>query len=150
MVRCNTGLESTCGNFKVQSFSWALIEAQGYLVEVGLGIAGQVGFLWEVLSQQPVGVFVGAALPGALRITEVDLHLRVHREALVFGHLQASVPSQGASQGCGQFTNLPAQRGDDGRCVFAGHFDQDDKTRMSFHQGCDVTVAGAGEQITSQ
>ena len=43
---------------------------------------------------------------------------------------------------------MPAQRGDDGRCVFAGHFDQDDKTRMSFHQGCDVTVAGAYEQIT--
>jgi hypothetical protein len=42
MVRCNTGLEFTCGSFKAQSFSWALIEAQGYLVEVGLGIAGQV------------------------------------------------------------------------------------------------------------
>jgi hypothetical protein len=83
MVRCNTGLEFTCGSFKVRSFSWALIEAQGYPVEVGLGIAGQVGFLWKVQPQQPVGVFVGAALPRALRITEVDLHLRVHREALV-------------------------------------------------------------------
>jgi hypothetical protein len=42
---------------------------------------------------------------------------------------------------------VPAQRGDDRRCVFAGHFDQDGKTRMSFHQGCDVTVPGAAEQI---
>jgi hypothetical protein len=62
--RCNTGLEFTSRSFKVQSLSRALIEAQGYLVEVGLRVAGQVGFLREVLSQQTVGVFVGAALPG--------------------------------------------------------------------------------------
>src|ERR1700678_4235679 len=122
--RCNTGLESTCGSFKVQRFSWALIEAQGYLVEVDLGVAGQVGFLWEVLSQQPVGVSVGAALPRALRITEVDLHLRVHREALVFGHLQTSVPGQRAPQRRGQFTNLSTESGNDGRRVFTSHFDQ--------------------------
>jgi eukaryotic-like serine/threonine-protein kinase len=36
MGRCNTGLEFTCRSFKTQSFSRALIEAQGYLVEVGL------------------------------------------------------------------------------------------------------------------
>ena len=40
-----------------------------------------------------------------------------------------------------------AQRGDDGRCVFAGHFDQEGETRMSFHQGCDVTVFSAAEQV---
>jgi hypothetical protein len=50
-------------------------------------------------------------LPGALRITEEDLHIGGHREALVFGHLQSSVPGQGAPQGRGEFTNVPAQRG---------------------------------------
>ncbi len=110
-------------------------------------IAGQVGFFREVLSQQPVRVFVGAALPRTLRITEVDFHIRGHREALVFGHLQPSVPRQRAPQGRGELTNLPAQRGDDRRCVFAGHFDQEGKTRISFHQRCDVTVPGASEQI---
>jgi len=94
MGRCNTGLEFTSGSFKAQSFSGALIEAQGYLVEVGLGIAGQVGLLRKVLSQQPVGVLVRAALPRTLRVTEVDLHLCRHRKALVFGHLEASVPGQ--------------------------------------------------------
>ena len=110
-------------------------------------IAGQVGFLGEVLSQQTVGVFVGASLPGALRITEEDFHLGGHREALVFGHLQPSVPGQRAPQGRGELTNVPAQRGDDRRGVFAGYFDQHGKTRMSFHQRCDVTVFGAAEQI---
>src|ERR1700731_5232147 len=125
MDRWNTCLEFTGRSFKAQSFSWMLIEAQRYLVEIGLRITGQVGFLGEVLSQQPVGVFVGASLPGALRITEEDFHLGGHREALVFGHLQPSVPGQRAPQGRGELTNVPAQRGDDRRGVFAGYFAQD-------------------------
>jgi hypothetical protein len=48
--RCNAGLEFTSCSFKAQSFPWALIELQRYFVEVGLGIAEQVGFLGEVLS----------------------------------------------------------------------------------------------------
>jgi hypothetical protein len=66
-------------------------------------------------------------------------------ENSTLGKGQTELPEK--SQGCGQFTNMPAQRGDDGRCIFAGHLDQDGKTRMSFHQGCEVTVAGTGEQI---
>ena len=50
MDRCNTGLEFTRRGFKAQGLSRALIEAQGYLVEIGLRVAGQVGFLGEVLS----------------------------------------------------------------------------------------------------
>jgi hypothetical protein len=42
---------------------------------------------------------------------------------------------------------VPAQRGDDRRGVFAGHFDQEGETRMSFHQRCDVIVFGSAEQI---
>src|SRR5882757_8660948 len=40
-----------------------------------------------------------------------------------------------------------AQGGDDRRCIFAGHFDQHGKTRMSFHQGSDVTVFAAAKQV---
>jgi len=41
----------------------------------------QVGSSREVLPQQKIRVFVGAALPGTLRITEVDLHIiRRYRE----------------------------------------------------------------------
>src|SRR5258707_13854040 len=38
MDRCNTCLEFTGRSFKAQSFSWTLIEAQRYLVEIGLRI----------------------------------------------------------------------------------------------------------------
>ena len=39
------------------------------------------------------------------------------------------------------------QCGDDLRCAFAGHFDEHGKTRMSLHQGCDMTVFAASEQV---
>jgi hypothetical protein len=146
--RCNTCLEFTSWSFKVQSFARALIESQSYFIEVCLGVAGQVGFSGEVLSQQAVGVLVGTALPRALRIAEVDIHLRGYSEALVFGHLQSSIPSQRPSQSSGEFTNLPGQCGDNGCCIFAGHFDQDGETRVWFHESCDVAVAGSAEQIS--
>src|SRR6266481_9902941 len=48
--RCNTISKFTCRSLKAQSLSRALIEAQSYLVEIGLRVTGQVGFLGEVLS----------------------------------------------------------------------------------------------------
>ena len=42
----------------------------------------QVGASPEVLPQQEIRVFVGAALPGTLRITEADLNIRRYREVL--------------------------------------------------------------------
>ncbi len=57
-----------------------------------MSISGQVSSLGEVLSQQAIRVFVRSALPRAVRITEVDFHIRGHREGFVFCHLQPAVP----------------------------------------------------------
>ena len=80
-------MEFTSGSIKVQSFPWALIELASHFIEVGLGVAGLIGFLGEVLSQQTVGVFVGAALPWTLRIAEVDVDLGGDGEVFVTGQL---------------------------------------------------------------
>jgi hypothetical protein len=48
--RCNTGLQFTRRRFKAQGLSRALIQAQSYLVKIGLRVDGQVGLLREVLS----------------------------------------------------------------------------------------------------
>ena len=109
MGRRNTFLKFTRGSLKTQSLSWALIQAQCDFVQIRLGIAGEVCVLREVLSQEPVGVFVRAALPGTLRIAEVHFHIRGHRKVLVFGHFQSAVPRQRASQGSGEFTNMFTQ-----------------------------------------
>src|SRR6202522_3982508 len=48
----------------------------------------------EILAQQPVGVLVGGALPGAAWITEIDLKAGVESELDVLGHLDPLVPGQ--------------------------------------------------------
>jgi hypothetical protein len=60
---------------------------QGGLVELP-----QVGTLGQVLAEQAVGVLVGAALPRAARVTEVDLDAGVDGELGVLGHLPAVIP----------------------------------------------------------
>src|SRR5207302_4782187 len=51
----------------------SIVERVGGGVEVVLSMDGEVGAFGEVLAAQAVGVLVGAALPGAVRIAEVDV-----------------------------------------------------------------------------
>jgi hypothetical protein len=135
--RRNTCAQFARGRLKAQSFSRALIETQRDLVQLGLRVAGKFASLRQVLPQQAVGVFVCSSLPGAVRITEIDFHIRGYREGFVSSHLQ-SIPRQRAPQRCGKPANLPAQCGDDRSCVFASHLDQGSKTRMPLHQSTPV------------
>ena len=57
---------------EVQRFPWPFVELTRYAVEVGLGVRRQIGSVNEVLPQQPVGVFIGTALPRTLRIAEIN------------------------------------------------------------------------------
>ena len=47
----------------------------------------------RVKYRRNIGVVVGAALPGTLRIAE-DLHIRGYRKVFVFRHPQSAVPCQ--------------------------------------------------------
>ncbi|ESY77857.1 hypothetical protein X739_32565 [Mesorhizobium sp. LNHC220B00] len=57
-------------------------------------VNAQVGAFREVLTQQPVGVLIGAALPGTLWIAEVDLDTRVDFETIVLSHFGSLIPGQ--------------------------------------------------------
>ena len=50
------------------------VQAVGDTVKFVLAEDADVGALGQVLSDEPVGVLAGAALPGAVRVAEVDLH----------------------------------------------------------------------------
>ena len=56
--------------------AWPGVQAVGNSIELFLTIDAQVRSLGQVLAQQAVGVLSGAALPWAVRITEVHRHAR--------------------------------------------------------------------------
>ena len=57
----------------VETFPWARVEAMRDGVQLTLRVPRQIHVLWQVLAQQPVGVLVCAALPGAMRVGKKDL-----------------------------------------------------------------------------
>src|SRR5215203_504750 len=61
-------------------------------------VRAEVGALREVLAQQPVGVLIRAALPGAVRVADVDLKTGVDPQACVLAHLRPLIPGQRSSQ----------------------------------------------------
>jgi len=71
-IKCNTFGEFVDGFahgfgrcFPSEHFSGAAVEQLGNVVESGLAYRGQIRALGQELPDQPVGVFVAAALPGA-------------------------------------------------------------------------------------
>jgi hypothetical protein len=83
---------------EVEALAWALVELVGDGVEFELGDLAEVGALGEVLAQQPVGVLIGAALPGGVRIAEVDLDVGADVDWLLVAQLGSLVPGQRTAQ----------------------------------------------------
>jgi hypothetical protein len=69
----------------------------GQRVKNGPPLAGRGAEAGEVLAQQAVGVLVRAALPWALRVTEIHLQPAVDRDFRVLCHLRALVPGERAA-----------------------------------------------------
>ena len=105
-------------NELVECFRWgavaeggsgAVVEFVGDGVEVGL-VAGDGGSFGQVAADEPVGVFVGSSLPGAVGVSEEHLHAGVVGEALVAGHFWALVPGQCAHRLVGKALDAADER----------------------------------------
>ena len=77
----------------------SVVELPGDGVEVILGEPGQVSAFGQVLAQEPVGVFVAAALPGAMRVRKEHRYAGHVGQALMLTHLLALVIGQRLAQG---------------------------------------------------
>src|SRR5215204_4709692 len=98
-VSCSEELVQSLGRCSpAQGLSRPAVEGDRHSGELLGAVHAEVGALWKVLPQQPVGVLVRATLPGAVRIAEVDRHARLDPELGVLGHLRSLIPGQRASQ----------------------------------------------------
>jgi len=67
-------------------------------VQLALGVAREIRSLRQVLTQQPIGVLIDPALPGAVRIGKEHLDGEALGQTLMFGHLFASIIGQRFAQ----------------------------------------------------
>src|SRR4051812_42295818 len=74
-VGCSEELVQSLGRCSpAQGLSRPAVEGNRHGCKVVRAVHAEVGALWKVLAQQPVGVLVRATLPGAMGIAEVDRH----------------------------------------------------------------------------
>src|SRR5690349_7833104 len=98
-VSCLEELVQSLGRCSpAQSLSRPAVEGDRHSGEILGAVHAEVGALWKVLPQQPVGVLVRAALPGAVGIAEVDRHASLDPELGVLGHFRSLIPGQRSSQ----------------------------------------------------
>ena len=110
----NVFVECLGGGAVVEGGFGAVVELVGDGVEVGL-VAGDGGSCGQVAADEPVGVFVGSSLPGAVRVSEKHVHARVVGQALVAGQFSALVPGQGVHRPVGQALDAACERAGPGR-----------------------------------
>ena len=79
----------------------AVVEAVGDGVELFLRVDGEISTLGQVLPEQAVGVFAGAALPRAVRIAELDSHAGGSGQLDMPAHLLALIAGQRLAQRLG-------------------------------------------------
>src|SRR4051812_21263519 len=98
-VGCSEELVQSLGRGSpAQGLSRPAVEGDHHSGELLGAVHAEVGALWKVLPQQPVGVLVRATLPRAVRIAEVDRHASLDPELGVLGHFRSLIPGQRSSQ----------------------------------------------------
>lgn len=111
MERGQHRCEDLPGGVESMSWTWPTVQAVGNGIENDLAVHRQVRALGQVLAQQSVGVFTGAALPGAMRVAEVDLPAGVGGQFRMPGHLLALVVGQGLAHRCGNQIEIGGKAG---------------------------------------
>src|SRR6476661_2164420 len=125
----------------------------------------EIGALWKILAQQSVGVLVGAALPWAVRIAEIDLDASVDLQACVPSHLSSLIPGQRSTQLLRQGDNrlcngvahrlgaMSSERGSvlhAGLAAMVGHAwqgQQQREARRTLNQGADRGTADPQDEV---
>ncbi len=112
-----------------------------------LRVYRQVGAFGEVLSEQAIGVLVGAPLPRALWIAEVNVNVGRQAEPLMIREFLAAVLRQRLVEFGRQRPSLPDERRYHRSGFLVGNLRQHHVSRLTFDQGGDVAVLWPRQQI---
>ena len=136
------------GRSKVETFSRARVQPMGDGVQLTLSVARQVRALGQVLAQQPVRVFIGAALPGAVWVGKEDLDREALGQLLVFGHLFPSIIGQGFPQQGRHMAKFFGKARSGTRGIGPVHLGQENQACGPLQQGADRrAIAGSLDEI---
>ena len=136
------------GRGEIETFSGARVQPMGDDVQLALGVARQVCTLGQVLAQQAVGVLVGAALPGAVRIGKEDLDRETLGQLFVLGHLFPSIIGQGFPQQGGHVPQFFREAHTGTRRIRPLHPGQHDQARRPLDQRANGrAIAGPFDEV---
>src|SRR4051812_48003104 len=91
-------VEGFGGGAPSEDLSWPRVEDGGDGFELVSTPAGEVGAFRKVLAQHAVGVLVGASLPRAVGVSEVDRDAGLDREGSMGSELFAAVPGERSTE----------------------------------------------------
>ena len=132
----------------VEAFSRACVQAMGDGVQLTLRVPRPVRPLGHGLAQQPVGVLVGATLPGAVRIGKKDLDREPFRQARVLSHLFPPIIGQRFTQQRGHVPECLREARTGTPCIRPLHPSQENQACDARHQGADRrAIARALDQV---
>jgi hypothetical protein len=101
---------------------------------------GDIGFFGKKVAEAAVEVFIGAFLPGAVGVAEIDFEVEFGFKLLIEGEFSALVDGDGAAQGWRQAAQDVIDTIDDYLTVFAWVFDDKDHSCPAFNEGGEVAV----------
>jgi hypothetical protein len=131
---------------EAETAAGTVVEVRGDLVADGLGEMTEGSAFGQILADESVGVFVGAALPGVVRSGEVDRGAELMLNVLVAVELDAVVGSDGAD-----LMRLLGEEGDHasvGVCDGgAGQWSDADQAALAFDEGDDAGLTAAVDSI---
>ena len=141
--------EDLQGRGEVQALSRARIQPMRDGVQLALRVARQVCALRQVLTQQPIGILIGPALPGAVRIGKEHLDGEALGQALVLGHLFTSIIGQRFAQRGRHMPEFFREALVRTRGIRFLHSGQQDQASRPLHQSTDGrAIAGALDEVT--
>ena len=93
--------EDIVGGSVVEAFPWTLVDLEDNRLQFRRAHLTEIGSFWEEVTDQAIDLFVGAPLPGRMRMSEIDVHRLVLTEVSMRGHFRTVIERDGEAEGSG-------------------------------------------------